>query len=41
MAPPAEREILDALRPIHDPDFKRSIVDLGFVKNVRIDGGRV
>jgi len=41
MAPPAEHEILEALRPIQDPDFKRSIVDLGFVKNIRIDGGRV
>jgi ATP-binding protein involved in chromosome partitioning len=37
----SERAILDALRPIQDPDFKRSIVDLGFVKNLRIDGGKV
>jgi ATP-binding protein involved in chromosome partitioning len=36
-----ERDVLDALRPIQDPDFKRSIVDLGFVKNLRIDGGNV
>jgi ATP-binding protein involved in chromosome partitioning len=36
-----ERDVLDALRPIQDPDFKRSIVDLGFVKNLRIDGGKV
>jgi ATP-binding protein involved in chromosome partitioning len=36
-----ERAVLDALRPIQDPDFKRSIVDLGFVKNLRIDGGKV
>jgi ATP-binding protein involved in chromosome partitioning len=33
--------VLEALRPIIDPDFGRSIVDLGFVKDVRIDGGRV
>ena len=33
MATPASATILDALRPIQDPDFKRSIVDLGFVKN--------
>jgi len=33
--------VLDALRPIVDPDFRKSIVDLGFVKNIRIDGGRV
>jgi ATP-binding protein involved in chromosome partitioning len=37
----SERAVLDALRPIQDPDFKRSIVDLGFVKNLRIDGGKV
>ncbi len=36
-----ERAVLDALRPIQDPDFKKSIVDLGFVKNLRIDGGKV
>lgn len=36
-----EGDVLNALRPIEDPDFKRSIVDLGFVKNLRIDGGRV
>ena len=36
-----EGDVLKALRPIQDPDFNRSIVDLGFVKNVEIDGGRV
>jgi len=34
-------QVLDALRPIVDPDFGRSIVDLGFVRDVAIDGGRV
>jgi ATP-binding protein involved in chromosome partitioning len=33
--------VLEALRPIIDPDFGRSIVDLGFVKNLAVDGGRV
>jgi ATP-binding protein involved in chromosome partitioning len=33
--------ILDALRPIIDPDFGKSIVDLGFVKNLKIAGGDV
>jgi ATP-binding protein involved in chromosome partitioning len=33
--------VLDALRPIVDPDFRRSIVDLGFVKGVRVEGDRV
>ncbi|MGH2499102.1 MAG: P-loop NTPase [Candidatus Limnocylindria bacterium] len=37
----SERAVLDALRPIQDPDFRRSIVDLGFVKDLSIDGGRV
>ncbi len=41
MASPSPDQILEALRPIEDPDFKRSIVDLGFVKNIEIDGGRV
>jgi ATP-binding protein involved in chromosome partitioning len=36
-----EADVLGALRPIIDPDFGKSIVDLGFVKGVRIDGGRV
>ena len=33
-----ENQILDALRPIVDPDFRKSIVDLGFVKDIKIDG---
>ncbi len=42
MAPAiTETDVLDALRPIVDPDFGKSIVDFGFVKNVRIDGGNV
>jgi ATP-binding protein involved in chromosome partitioning len=39
--PPTESEVFEALRPIVDPDFGKSIVDLGFVRNLRIDGGRV
>ena len=34
-------QVLDALRPIIDPDFQKSIVDLGFVKDLRIDGDAV
>ena len=41
MSQPSEDQVLDALRPIEDPDFKRSIVDLGFIKNLSIDGGKV
>jgi ATP-binding protein involved in chromosome partitioning len=42
MAPPPGREaILAALKVVVDPDLKRDIVTLGFVKNLVIDGGRV
>ena len=34
-------QVLDALRPIIDPDFQKSIVDLGFIKDLKIDGGAV
>ena len=33
--------VLDALRPIIDPDFGKSIVDLGFITNLKIEGGDV
>jgi len=38
---PREREILDALRTVIDPDLNRDIVSLNFVKNLEIDGGTV
>jgi ATP-binding protein involved in chromosome partitioning len=41
MSAVTEAQVLDALRPIVDPDFRKSIVELGFVKNVRIEGGTV
>ena len=41
MPPLSESAILEALRPIIDPDFGKSIVDLGFVKGVEIDGSEV
>jgi ATP-binding protein involved in chromosome partitioning len=34
-------DVLDALRPIIDPDFQKSIVDLGFIKDLQIDGPNV
>lgn len=37
----SESSVLDALRPIIDPDFGKSIVELGFIKNLKIDGSRV
>ncbi len=39
--PPSESDVLEALRPIVDPDFGKSIVELGFVKNVVVDGASV
>ena len=33
--------VLNALRVVQDPDLKKDLVALGFIKNVRIDGGRV
>lgn len=34
-------QIIEALRPVQDPELHRSIVDLGMVKEIRIDGDRV
>ena len=33
--------VLNALRTINDPDLRRDIVSLGFIKNLDISGGRV
>jgi ATP-binding protein involved in chromosome partitioning len=40
-SPQTPAGVLDALRPIIDPDFGKSIVELGFVKNLKVDGARV
>jgi len=34
-------EIIEALKPVQDPELNRSIVELGMVKNVVIDGEQV
>ncbi|HEB89792.1 MAG TPA: iron-sulfur cluster carrier protein ApbC [Deltaproteobacteria bacterium] len=39
--PVSASDVLDALRPIIDPDFQKSIVDLGFIKDLKIEGTRV
>src|SRR6188474_3364814 len=36
-----EALVLDALKVVKDPDLHQDIVALGFVKNLRIDGGKV
>src|SRR5512145_1428792 len=42
MAPQPDRDaVLNALRAVVDPDIRRDIVTLGFVKDLSIDNGRV
>ncbi len=41
LAPPTEVAVLDALRAVRDPDLHRDVVDLGFVKDLRICGANV
>jgi len=36
-----EQDVYDALRAVKDPDLHKDIVELGFVKNLRIDKGAV
>src|SRR5579871_5840435 len=36
-----ESAVLHALTIVQDPDLHRDIVSLGFIKDLRIDGGRV
>jgi len=36
-----EADVLEALRPVEDPELHRSIVDLDMVRGVHIDGSRV
>jgi len=38
---PSDKEVLDAMRHIIDPDLGRDIVSCGFIKNLQIDGGNV
>jgi ATP-binding protein involved in chromosome partitioning len=38
---PTEADILDALRPVQDPELHRSIVDLDMVRGVAVDGDHV
>jgi ATP-binding protein involved in chromosome partitioning len=38
---PTTDQIIDALRPVEDPELRRSIVDLGMVKDVAVDGSQV
>jgi ATP-binding protein involved in chromosome partitioning len=35
---PTESQVIDVLRPVEDPELHRSIVDLGMVRSITIDG---
>jgi ATP-binding protein involved in chromosome partitioning len=37
----SQNEVIEALRPVEDPELHRSIVELGMVRDVRIDGSTV
>src|SRR4051812_20436778 len=39
--PVTREQVLDALRPVQDPELNRSIVDLDMVRDIAIDGGNV
>ena len=41
MSAPTEQAILAALSQLQDPDLHQDIVTLGFIKNLKIDGGNV
>ena len=34
-------KIMGALKTVMDPDLHKNIVDLGFVKNMEVEGGKV
>lgn len=36
-----EAQVLDALRSVEDPDLKKDVVSLGFIKKLKIEGGAV
>ncbi len=38
---PTEAQVLEALRPVEDPEIHRSIVELNMVRGILIDGGTV
>jgi ATP-binding protein involved in chromosome partitioning len=39
--PVSEAQVLEALRPVEDPELHRSIVDLDMVRRIEVDGSRV
>lgn len=41
MSTPTTDQIIEALRPVEDPELHRSIIDLGMVRDVEVKGGVV
>jgi ATP-binding protein involved in chromosome partitioning len=41
MMPVSEDQVLEALRPVQDPELHRSIVELDMVRRIEVDDGRV
>jgi ATP-binding protein involved in chromosome partitioning len=39
--PVTEEKVLDVLKRVQDPDLRKDIVSLGFIRNLKIDGGNV
>ena len=39
--PVSEERVLDVLKRVQDPDLHKDIVSLGFIRNLKIDGGNV
>jgi metal-sulfur cluster biosynthetic enzyme len=33
--------VLEVLRPVQDPELRKSLVELNMIRNVKIDGGQV
>ena len=38
---PSEEQVLAVLKKVQDPDLHKDIVSLGFIRNLKIDGGNV
>ena len=39
--PVTEEKVLDVLKRVQDPDLRKDIVSLGFIRNLKIEGGNV
>ena len=36
-----EEQVLDVLKKVLDPDLRKDIVSLGFIRNLKLDSGNV